>query len=304
MRRKVVITGAEGFLGNHLSTMLSKTDNVFCLVKKLPKKKIKNLNYFKCDVTNQNILKNLLKKIKPNIIFHLAAKSHPLFSFKFPRKTLLVNTIGTLNILQSIVELGLNPKIIIACSSAQYGTRSLKELPLTEKKLFEPDHIYGLSKYFQYLLSTQYYKMFNLRILNAIIFNTSGPGKNNDVFFDFSKQYNKQINKKLIKIKCGNLTNKRDFLHYEDTIQALNLISKKGRIGESYNISTGKLVAISQLIEHIKTKSQRKIEIIKNKKNFRIYDEKYISGNNKKLKKIGWKPKKTYKNILDEICKF
>ena len=135
--------------------------------------------------------------------------------------------------------------------------------------------------------------MFNLKVINAIIFNTSGPGKNNDVFFDFSNQYNRQIKqKKEIIIKCGNLSNKRDFLHYEDTIKALDVISKKGKIGESYNISTGKLVKISQLLDYIKLRSSKKINVIKKEKNLRVYDEKYISGNNGKLKKLGGTKKK------------
>ena len=79
--------------------------------------------------------------------------------------------------MQNVLELNFNPKIVIACSSAQYGTRNFEELPLKEENLFKPDHIYGLSKYFQNLLANQYFKMFNLKVINAIIFNTSGPGK-------------------------------------------------------------------------------------------------------------------------------
>ena len=305
MKKKILITGAEGFLGRHLANYLSSNNKLYCLVKKFPKIRTKKVNYIKCDVTKKDKLKKIFGKIKPEVIFHLAAKSHPLFSFKFPARTIYVNTVGTINILQNLLELNLYPKIIIACSSAQYGTRNFKELPLKEENLFKPDHIYGLSKHFQNLLANQYFKMFNTKVINAIIFNTSGPGKNNDVFFDFSNQYNKQIkHKKEISIKCGNLSNKRDFLHYEDTIKALDVISKKGKIGESYNISTGKLIKISQLLDYIKFKSSKKIKVIKKEKNLRVYDEKYISGNNGKLKKIGWKPKKNYKDILDEICRF
>jgi len=304
MIRKIIITGAEGFLGSHLANFLKLKDSVYCFVKKFPKKKIKNVNYFRCDVRNKSLIKKLIKEIKPNVIFHLAAKSHPLFSFKYPEKTILVNTLGTINILQSIVELNFTSKIIIACSSAQYGTRKFNELPLKESENYNPDHIYGLSKKIQYLLSNQFSKMFKLKVINAIIFNTSGPGKKNDVFYDFSKQFLRQQKKKTIKIKCGNIFNKRDFLHYKDTIRALDILSKKGKYGESYNISTGKLIKISELLQYISKKSKKKIEIISRRENLRIYDEKYISGNNNKIKKIGWKPKKDYKDILDEMCNF
>ena len=267
MKKKFLITGAEGFLGSHLTNYLSSKNKLYCLVKKFPKVRDKKANYIKCDITKKDKLKKILKIIKPEVIFHLAAKSHPIFSFKFPVKTIYVNTIGTINILQNISELNLDSKIIIACSSAQYGTRNFKELPLKEENLFKPDHIYGLSKHFQNLLADQYFKMFNTKVISAIIFNTSGPGKNNDVFSDFSNQYNKQIkHKKVISIKCGNLSNKRDFLHYEDTIKAFDIISKKGKIGESYNISTGKLIKISQLLDYIKFKSSKKINVIKNEK--------------------------------------
>ena len=58
------------------------------------------------------------------------------------------------------------------------------------------------------------------------------------------------------------------------------------------------------MLDYIKFKSSKKINVIKKEKNLRVYDEKYISGNNGKLKKNWWKPKKNYKDILDEICKF
>jgi len=304
MKKKILVTGAEGFLGHHLINHLKK-QKIFGMVKKLPKKKIKKVTYFKCDIQNKKKIKNIIRKIKPDIIFHLAAKSHPLFSFKYPSKTISVNVLGTINLLQNLVELKYNPKIIIACSSAQYGTRLYKELPLNEKSSLKPDHIYGLSKLFQKFLGDQFYQMFKLKIINATIFNTSGPGKKNDVFNDFSKQYLNQINKdKTVKILCGNISNKRDFLHYDDTVRALDIISRKGKVGENYNISTGKLIKIKSLIDYIKEKSSKKIEAKQRNYFFRAYDEKYISGDSKKLKKIGWKPKKNYKNILDEMCKF
>ena len=144
--------------------------------------------------------------------------------------------------------------------------------------------------------------MFGLKLYNAIIFNTSGPGKNNDIFHDISKQYNSQNKKKTIIIKCGNLNNQRDFLHYDDTVKGLLTIIKKGKPGQSYNISTGKLIKIRDLLDYLKLKSKKKIIIENEKKRFRTFDEKYTSGNNSKLKKIGWKPKKNFKDILKEMC--
>ena len=303
-KKKILITGSEGFLGNHLKNYLSKKNFlIYCLQKKKVKyKNLNNIKYLQCDIKNKNLLKKFILAIKPHYVFHLAAKSHPSFSFKKPIETLITNAIGTANLLNGIVESKLSPKIVIACSSAQYGTRTFNELPLKENDGFVPDHIYGLSKYFQGSLGRQYVKMFNLKIVNAIIFNTSGPGKKNDIFFDISKQFLRQKKNKKIYIVCGNLKNQRDFLHYEDTVKALYILARKGKSGEDYNISTGKLIKINQLINYIKFKSGKDVKIIQTKEKFRKFDEKYISGDSRKLNKIGWNAKKNYKHILDDMC--
>jgi len=111
MKKKILITGAEGFLGTHLTNFYKKKNyQVFCTFKKKPKLIQKNVKYFNCDVRNNKRLNNILFNVKPDLIFHLAAKSHPLFSFRFPAKTILINTMGTINILQNVLELKLKEK--------------------------------------------------------------------------------------------------------------------------------------------------------------------------------------------------
>ena len=305
VKKRILVTGSEGFLGRHLINFLCKKNYIVFGSYKNKKNflKYKNLKYLKCDISKINDVENIIKKTKPDLVFHLAAKSHPNFSFKKPIETIITNCLGTLHLFEKIKEFNLKSKVILACSSAQYGTRKISEIPVSEKITFQPDHIYGLSKYIQNLISFQYFKMFKVKAYNAIIFNTSGPGKNNDIFYDLSKQYLKQKNKKIITIKCGNLKNQRDFLHYDDTIKALYLISKKGRPGETYNISTPKMIEINQLIRYLKTRINKKIIIKIINKKIRKYDEKFTSGNNFKIKKLGWRPIKNYKNIIDEMCK-
>ena len=104
------------------------------------------IKYLKCDVRNRKKFSLILKKYKPDEVYHLAAKSFPSFSFKYPIQTMKTNIFGTLNILEEIRHLKLDTKILIACSSGQYGSRHLKNLPLKEKYVFRPQHLYGLSK--------------------------------------------------------------------------------------------------------------------------------------------------------------
>jgi len=301
--KKILITGSEGFIGKHLiRTLNRKNVNLFGSYYKNKKfKSSRNLKYIKCDFRNENQIKNLIKKVSPDIIFHLAAKSHPTYSFKNPIQTIETNVMGTLKLFEICKNQNINPKIVVACSSAQFGSKKKNELPITEESESFPEHIYGFSKLVQSLLSDQYFKMFNLQIFKAIIFNTSGPGKNFDVFQDICNQYLKQKNKKKIIIETGNLKNLRDFSHVEDVANALIQISKKGVPGESYIIASSKLEKISKIISILKKLTNKNIIIRKNKKLFRKFDEKFILGNNRKIKKLDWSSKKNIEDIVKDI---
>ncbi len=301
--KKILVTGSEGFIGKHLiGKLIGKNVNLFASYYKNKKlKSFKNLKYIKCDFRYENQIKNLIKRVSPDIIFHLAAKSHPTYSFRNPIQTIETNVMGTLKLFEVCKNQKINPKIVVACSSAQFGSKKKNELPITEESESFPEHIYGFSKLAQSLLSEQYFKMFNLPIFKAIIFNTSGPGKNFDVFQDICNQYLKQKNKKKITIETGNLENLRDFSHVEDVVNALIQISRKGVPGESYIIASSKLEKISKIISILKKLTKKNIIIKKNKKLFRKFDEKFILGNNRKIKKLDWSSKKNIEDIVKDI---
>ncbi len=304
MKKKVLITGSEGFIGQHLIKFLSKKSLLIfaCHYKKIERIKSRNISYHLCDVRKKNNVKNVIKKIKPDIIYHLAAKSLPSFSFNFPIETIETNLIGTLNILESCRKLRLNPKIIIACSSGQFGSKPLNQLPFKETFNQEPDHLYGLSKKFQSLTGLQYSKMYKLNVIIALIFNTTGPGKENDVFSDFCKQYVKNRYTNNI-IRTGNLNKFRDFLHVNDCVKGLYYLQQKGKISNSYNLCSSNYSKVSKIIQLMK-KDNPKIKIIKDKKLFRKFDEKYIFGSNNKIKKLGWSPKLGMKDIFKDMCEY
>lgn len=307
--KKCLITGSEGFLGNYLSNFLiNKKFKVFCLYKKNKFiNKHKNISYLRCNVKNKKKMSNLIKKIRPDFIFHLAAKSHPNYSFKLPIQTIETNILGTMNILEAVKKFSNSSKVIIACSSAQYGQNLInRHKKVIENLNYDPDHFYGLSKYFQNRIGDQYHKMYGLNVVNAIIFNTSGPGKVGDVFFDFVTRFLKKYkkNNKSISFSVGNLENQRDFLHFSDTINALYCLAIKGKSGHSYNICTSKLNKIGTILSYLSKKFSTKITINKKKELLREFDEKIIIGNNNKLKNLGWRPKKDIYNIIDDMCDY
>ncbi len=300
--KKILVTGSEGFIGQKLCQFYKKKNyQIFGSFYKKKIKKISGVKYIKCNFKYKKDIDNLLKKIKPDYIFHLAAKSHPTYSFYNPISTIQTNFNGTSYLLNSIIRQKFNPKIIIAGSSAQFGVKKRNELPVKENSHCNPEHVYGFTKRLQVMLGELYYKMYGMNVCSAIIFNTSGYGKKFDVFQDFCSQYKKNKKKKNIILRVGNLENQRDFLHVDDVILALDKIRSKGKSGKSYVISSGKLIKIKKIIDNL-SKITKKFFLIKSDKNlFRSFDEKIILGNNSNIKKLGWKPRKNISKIIKDI---
>jgi nucleoside-diphosphate-sugar epimerase len=153
----------------------------------------------------------------------------------------------------------------------------------------------------QVLLGQIYNKMYGFNICSALIFNTSGNGKNFDVFQDFCNQLKKKNNKNDFSLKVGNVENQRDFLHVDDVVNALDKIRTKGLSGKSYIISSNKLTKIKEIIKIMENISKKKFNLKIDKKLYRKFDEKIILGNNREIKKLGWKPKKNIYHILKDI---
>jgi GDP-4-dehydro-6-deoxy-D-mannose reductase len=307
MKKNILITGYDGFVAKHLATFLKKKNfNIFVSHYKNIKKRDKKITFIKCNINSLEDIRKTLLISKPAQIYHLAAKSRPNFSFKNPIATMKTNLIGTMNLLEQCKLLKSKAKIIVACSSGQFGKLPLKKLPLTEKHLYNPEHIYGLSKTFTDQISYQYYKMFGLKIFRAIIFNTSGPGKKEDVFSDFLTQFSSQINgkKKKILLKTGDLNKFRDFLHVNDLVKALFIIATKGRVSDTYNVCSSKFFKVSSIIDLMKKHTNKTLQVVQDKKLIRKFDEKYIFGSNQKLRKLGWQPSNNFEKIFRDMLVF
>jgi GDP-4-dehydro-6-deoxy-D-mannose reductase len=306
----ILVFGASGFIGSYvvekelqkknkvLGTHFNPTINYFDY------KDIYS-NLVKCNINNYKSVYNLIKKFNPDYIYLLAAQSYPVKSMKDPFYTLKTNIIGTTNIYHSIYKLGLKScRVIVACSSAQYGNVKLKDIPVNESNSFKPLHPYGVSKVATELLGFHYYINYGLKIVFARIFNTTGPRKRGDMCADFTQKAVLFELGEIKKIDVGNLFNKRAICDVRDCVDALSILLRKGKIGQSYNISANKTVDPKKIIEEISKNLSKKILIKKNIKLFRKNDEKIIYGDSTKIfKEFSWKQKislsKTIKDMLN-----
>ena len=292
---KVLIIGAKSFLGNFLyNDLSSKGYEVYGTARK---------SYLKLNILNYSKLCDVIKKIQPEFIFHLAAQSSPPKSWSHPKETLTTNILGSLNVLEAVRHFAPKARVLMVGSSASYGTQNILE-PIKETANTFPNSPYGISKLAQDNLSLLYNEKYNLNIICARPFFLIGPGKTGDVCSDFAQRIIKIEKKQSTKISVGNLEIIRDFLDYRDGVNAMETILKKGRVGEIYNICGGDGYSLKEIIHKMSSIVGFKIKLENSQDLFRSIDSKIVVGNNAKLSKLGWKKQYDINNTLFDILNF
>ena len=220
-----LITGAAGMMGSHLYETLLKYDYsvVPTYFRPTIDSRDKILNDFNVvlDVLDKENVISVLSKYKPSVIYHLAAQSRPDVSFKDPVSTIMTNVVGTTNLLDCCIELGLSPLFINASSSAVYGDINWS-VPPNEDRICNPLSPYGTSKLSQEYIVKNYYQMHGIEYVNVRIFNCTGPRKINDFVSDICRR----VVKKEFPIKVGNLNGVRSIVDVRDLTEGLMLCQK------------------------------------------------------------------------------
>lgn len=307
---RAFITGAGGFMGLHLANYLhEKGDVVFSTYYEPiwdPKLLKEKGEAEELDVRDKNKFKKMLEEFKPDVVYHLAAQSYPTVSWEKPNYTIQANVEGTINLFESLKELKINPVVIVACSSAEYGFVNPEEVPISEEHSLLPLHPYGVSKVAQDFLTYQYFKNFGMKGIRVRIFNTTGPGKVNDVCSDFTKQavmIEKGLQKPIFKV--GNLNTRRALTDVRDIIAAFRLLAEKGKAGEVYNASGGKAYLIKDILDEIIKITGIKVKIEVDPKLVRPTDEPIIFGDSTKLKNdTNWKQSVAIEKTLKDMVEF
>jgi len=309
---KALITGISGFAGSHLTELLiEKGYEVFGTF--FDKSTFSNLSGFmnkvkvyRCDIRNCDALKNVIEDVKPDEIYHLAAISFVPTSLKEPKLTFDTNLYGTLNLYQAVIDSKMNPKILFVGSADEYGLVKEKDIPIGESYPLLPVNPYSISKASADFLSFFYFKNYGLNIIRVRPFNHIGPRQSPEfVCSGFTKQI-AEIEKGLREpiIKVGNLEAKKDFTDVRDMVRGYWLALDKGEPGKVYIICSERAIQIKGLLNHLLELSSRKVEIMKDPKRMRPYDNPILQGDSSKFRRrSGWKPEipldKTLKDILE-----
>ena len=293
---KVLILGAFGFVGKHLIDYINENYDwkIIATKRKDQQVKIENIDVVELDITSFTQVKKIIADYQPNYIINLAAQSSVRFSWENPQRTVEVNLIGTLNILESVRLYSPRTKILLIGSSEEYG-QSIKEFEIiNENDSLIPNNPYAISKFTQFKFMEMYHKAYNINVLTTRSFNHCGPGQSElFVVSDFCKQVI-EIEKKIKPpvIYVGNIDVKRDFTDVRDVVSAYCKLLEFGISGETYNVGSGKALSISNILQRIIQISDLKIEIEHDIKKYRPIDNLEIKADISKIKvATEWFPK-------------
>tara|TARA_Y100000741_G_scaffold363493_2_gene351841 strand:- start:1560 stop:2522 length:963 start_codon:yes stop_codon:yes gene_type:complete len=307
--KKCLITGITGSGGSYLAEhILSRDKNIkiFGIYRSHGYKhlfnKNKRVHLFKGDLRNQIRTQKIIKKIQPDLIFHLASSANVRKSFDTPYTFINNNIDITINLLESIRRLKVKPLTIICSTSEVYGLVSKKEIPIKEKQIMRPASPYAVSKSTQDLLSQVYHKNYGQNIIITRMFSYTNARRKDLFATSFANQIS-LIEKGIIKIlRHGNLESVRTFVDISDAMEAYWLTAKKGKIGEIYNIGGKKTIKVKDFLHELIKNSNVKIRTQLDKKLLRPTDVTLQIPDCKKFQKdTGWKLKISFKNSVKKL---
>jgi GDPmannose 4,6-dehydratase len=323
METRALITGITGMVGSHLADFLlentdwevygmcrwrSPLDNVGHLLERVNSK---DRIYFEYGDLNDSIsLQNVVNKVKPNFVFHLAAQSYPKTSFEAPIDTLNTNILGTCRLLEVLRQCRTVKPVIHVCASSEvFGRVSEEKLPINEECTFHPASPYAISKVGTDLIGRFFAEAYQMTVMTTRMFTHTGP-RRGDVFAEstFAKQI-AMIEKGIIDpvVKVGNLKSLRTYADVRDAVYAYYLLVTMNPVpGAYYNIGGTFTCTIGDVLQTLIGMStvKDKIRIEVDADRLRPIDADLQVPDTAKFKAhTGWQPtipfEKTMKDLLD-----
>tara|TARA_B100000035_G_scaffold247719_1_gene216378 strand:+ start:951 stop:1934 length:984 start_codon:yes stop_codon:yes gene_type:complete len=309
---KVLITGADGFIGSHLTELLLKEDydvtalaqynsfNDLGWLERVSRENNKRLNIISGDIRDPFFCNNLTKDAE--IVFHLAALIAIPFSYLAPESYFETNVKGTLNICDSCLKNDAQ-RLIVTSTSEVYG--SAEYVPIDENHPLNAQSPYSASKIAADAIATSFFNSFDLPVTIARPFNTYGPRQSARAIIP---NIISQILSDKEVLKVGDISPTRDFTFVQDTCRAfLEIAKSKKTIGETINIGTNNEISINDLITSIKDVTGSNIQIKQEKKRKRPKNSEVfrLVCDSTKLKKLtGFNPDTKLKDGLIETVEW
>ena len=308
---KVLVLGATGFVGSYLVERALAAGHDVLGTSYNPTIDPRDWAGFqdrivRCDIRYRELTDRVIAGFRPDVVYLLSAQSYPALSWQAPIETLDTNVLGTANVYESIRAAGIDPVVVVACSSAQYGEVQADAIPVKEEHPLRPLHPYGISKVATEMLALQYWSNWKIRSVCARIFNTTGARKTGDVCADLTQRVARiEAGQIPPVLKVGNQDTWRAITDVRDLASALELLAEKGEAGGVYNISGGRTYQIRELVERVVAAARVPIAVETDPALLRPSDEKVIFGDSGRLvARTGWKQQVDIATTLGDMIAY
>ncbi len=303
----ILVTGGTGALGFHILSSLTGTSHElysFSDEQPQPWQKVDGVQYLNGDLLNFKDVLEMLQKVSPTHIYHLASQSSVGLSYKKPYETLNINLLGTQNLLEAVRQACPKAKVMLLSSSEIYG-RTDRNLTYLHKETDRPNPLtpYATSKACMELLGNQFRNAHGLHIVVVRPFHFTGPHHSRRFLIP-------SITYQLVKIKyygsepviySGSLDVSRDVIDVRDVARGMIQILNQADSGEVYNLCCGKSYTFRELIEMLVDIADVSVDFRFDPGYERSNDIPLLVGDPAKVMEIGWKPMICMEDSLTDL---
>jgi GDP-4-dehydro-6-deoxy-D-mannose reductase len=317
---RVLVTGADGFVGQHLiAELLDRGISVAASALDLPPSRstlapeqIAAVDWKAADVRDRDALVRLVAAAMPDRIYHLAGFASGALARQFASDAVHINVGGTVNLCEAVVavrelEPDFDPRILVMGSCDAYGDAARDGVPLSEDMSLRPVSAYGLSKAGQELAAHTYRRAHGLRILVVRGFNLVGPGQERPfVVPEFAEQVARiALGEKEALVKVGNLDVERDFTDVRDGVKALRLLMDLATPRAAYNVAAGRSIRIGTILDWIVDEGGHDVEIEVVPSRVRREELAIVAGDPARIREdTGWVPQRDVEASVRETYRW
>lgn len=307
--KRALVTGVTGFVGSHLAEyLLARGYRTFGLTrwrsnKENLKRIIDRVALLNGDVTDSRSLRGVLDRVRPDVVYHLAAQSYVPVSYSTPTATIDTNVNGTINLLEALKAADSGATVVGITSSEVYGDTD--DAPITENSPLRPSSPYGVSKVGQDMALLQYFISYGMKTVRIRNFTTTGPGRG-EVFFESS--FAKQLAAITVfdsarEVYVGNLDSVRVLAHVHDMVRAYHLAELHGEPGEAYNVGGAIPISVGEVLERLLAIADiRNVKVTVSQELLRPSDVTNQVPSTAKFRLLtGWEPTIDYDTILTDL---
>jgi GDP-4-dehydro-6-deoxy-D-mannose reductase len=291
---RAAVTGSSGFVGGHLVPYLRGLGDEVVTIDRGGEPPV--------DVTDTHRVRDLLRRARPDAVYHLAGLSHVGESWDAPEIVFRVNAEGTLSVLRACADAGVE-RVLVAGSADEYGVVELEDLPITEEASIRPITPYGASKAAADVLALQAFAGDGLGTLRVRAFNHTGPGQIPTMLVPgLAARIAAAEREGQHVIRVGSLDVVRDLTDVRDVVRAYRLLVERGTPGEAYNVCSGRSVSVRDIAEALLAMSEAPLELVVDPDLVRPVDVPRLVGSPAKLcAATGWQPQIPLDRTLRDV---